>query len=273
MGSYNLSCFVSGVTISPGDEIYFIPLRKRDKKYIPFHFFDVTELYIPASMPIKAIYDDYGNIIPEESEYTKVLINHFQGKYTLAQICDPEINLFDGGCYAHKEIYESLFIYLNDCNGKSQDNNNFTGQFNLWKKTIKQEFETGERLINLFKKGLPNQTNPDEIKYFEDEIQKYENRVKTFDFGFMSSAGFFSFDSFAGNNFKELKIYHRGLYEGTLNPVEIINFINFICNLHTVSKMLLPAVLGQQCGNPYMTKKLLNLSKKINQSKIRKVEK
>ena len=278
MGSYNLSCFVSGVTIAPGDEIYFIPLLKNKsvESSKDFYYMDGTEFFIPASMPIKAIYDDYGSIIPEESEYTKVLVNHLQGNstYTLADICNSENDFFEGGCYVHKEIYESLFVYLNDFNGKAADHTNFAAKFDLWKQAISYEIEHNKKMIELLKQNPDTITDPEELKYRETEIINCENKLTNFDFGYLPGAGFFSFDTIAGaGRFSKLKIYLKDLYYEKLNPSEIINFINFICNLYSVNKILIPAVLGEQCGNPYMTRKLLNVSEKINQSKIKKVEK
>lgn len=84
MGSFNISCAVSHLTISPGDKCVFIPLRPikyradRDRQ----GGFIVTNngacaVYRPATMPIYGTYDDYGNLRDIEENVTTEALKEY----------------------------------------------------------------------------------------------------------------------------------------------------------------------------------------------------
>jgi len=272
MGSYNISCFVSGVTISQGDTIYFIPLKaNKDFKTISgnFSFMSVDDIYLPAAVPIKGIYDDCGSFIPEKSLYTEILEKKFN--LPIEKICDIETGCFHAGCYVHAEIYESMQIYRESWNGKLADHNDFNVKFNQWKKAITDEIKHHEKMIRLGKLTLRNYSLAGEEKEFaEEEIEKSEKSIKSFSFGYVPTAGIFEFNSTLHPRYSEFAMYRRDLYYGTLPTNEIINCMNFITNLYSISKTLQPSLMGEQCGNPYMTKKMLQIATKINNNKIKK---
>lgn len=60
MGSFNVSCCVSHLTIAPGDPAVLLPLRKSDYFFKDFGtVFDAPFVMYP---PIKGVYDDYGRL-------------------------------------------------------------------------------------------------------------------------------------------------------------------------------------------------------------------
>ena len=63
MGSFNVACSVSNLTIHEGDEVVFIPLITSGFPYPPAsRLIYPTVYYRPFSLPIRGVYGDYGRI-------------------------------------------------------------------------------------------------------------------------------------------------------------------------------------------------------------------
>jgi len=74
MGHWSVYCGISNITITMGQEIVILPIRKNES-------YNVYTSYVPASLPIFGTYDDYGGI--EDIERTKgveMLEKHFNCK-------------------------------------------------------------------------------------------------------------------------------------------------------------------------------------------------
>lgn len=90
MGSFNMSCGLSGASISPGDRVMFVPLKNarypQSLKQIETIFED---FYEPSGLPIYGKYDDYGRI----DDGTDITTN---GQCFIADIVDKCIERYDG---------------------------------------------------------------------------------------------------------------------------------------------------------------------------------
>lgn len=62
MGSFNVSCGISGASISSGERTGMVPIIPQKFKYVSKWFFGGCDRYIPVSPPIYGIYNDYGNL-------------------------------------------------------------------------------------------------------------------------------------------------------------------------------------------------------------------
>lgn len=75
MGEFAQTCAISGLPIEGGDEIRYILLTENPyNKYV----FKMTDLYFPRSIPIKGIYNDYGNIEEETGVALKIIPETFK---------------------------------------------------------------------------------------------------------------------------------------------------------------------------------------------------
>jgi hypothetical protein len=80
MGSFNVACSVSHMSISPGMPIAYIPLEpnrfvpKIEENPIRFMIYP-GDFYIPATLPIFGEYGDYGQIANiEESDNIGIIL-------------------------------------------------------------------------------------------------------------------------------------------------------------------------------------------------------
>lgn len=129
MGSFNVACSISSLSISAGTEVVFFPLlpirygnsRLENAKYLIYP----NCYYQPFSLPIKGRYNDYGSVESiEEDENTKA-IETFFGIGIEAFIehigdgCPKSIKDEDkreiyqqlSGMFVHREIYEELIAF------------------------------------------------------------------------------------------------------------------------------------------------------------------
>lgn len=125
MGSFNVSCGVSGLSISEGDPVAFFPLKRRDgaehvrtdcanivTNYGPF------ALYNCKTLPIFGKYADYGRIDVKEDQNTKIIEKHFdasgdpvtEGGAFIHQIVGAWTEFESGypGMFIHGEVYRGL---------------------------------------------------------------------------------------------------------------------------------------------------------------------
>ena len=104
MGSFDVACSVSRITINGGDPVAYFPLEKYKYCYDPAAPNNMLIYpwcyYVPVSLPIFGEYFDYGFIDEiEENASTKALEKHF--KCTIKNIvgaeghCPPFIVILD----------------------------------------------------------------------------------------------------------------------------------------------------------------------------------
>ena len=92
MGSFNTTCFASRQTIAPRDECYVLPVIQA-RGYRPVDvefrgekhaFYGVActscypaALWTPYGGFIEAVYDDYGQVVPKDTEINRIRLLHF----------------------------------------------------------------------------------------------------------------------------------------------------------------------------------------------------
>ena len=69
-------------------------------------------------------------------------------------------------------------------------------------------------------------------------------------------------------DFEHFKMYKKSLYYNELSVYSFIAFFNFMRNLYSISTPLAPVLGGEQHGNHYMAKKLLEVSQSILDKKL-----
>lgn len=86
MGSFNLNCTITGVTISPGDDIVIIPLMPSngisDKPHViqsGVSLYSTVDYFQPFCLPLFGEYDDYGSIENIREDENTAAIEGFFG--------------------------------------------------------------------------------------------------------------------------------------------------------------------------------------------------
>lgn len=133
MGSFSLSCGVTGLSITAGDKCVMLPITAnvspflslngpkvipkatmRTSAYIVYN----SDLWVPAMLPIHGEYDDYGGLEEVvEDDNTRVLEERYglTIEEIISIICDGRNDLYDSYSetyevfFEHKDEYEELF--------------------------------------------------------------------------------------------------------------------------------------------------------------------
>ncbi len=113
MGSFNVACSVSNISICSGDPVAFIPLEVA--KY-PYRIGDGNHtliyshcFYAPATMPIFGNYDDYGgveNIIRDEN--LKIIEKFFGHTINSVRGIEDLGKPVSSGMFIHKKIFDCM---------------------------------------------------------------------------------------------------------------------------------------------------------------------
>lgn len=78
MGSFNVSCFLSSLSISPAEKVSLFPIVKANKTN-NIYSYDTQNFYIPYLLPIEGTYDDYGNLADIVSNKNTRLLEKYFG--------------------------------------------------------------------------------------------------------------------------------------------------------------------------------------------------
>lgn len=128
MGSFSLSCGVTGLSITAGDKCVMLPITAnvspflslngpkvvpkatmRTSAYIVYN----SDLWVPAMLPIHGEYDDYGGLEEIiEDDNTRVLEERYglTIEEIISIICDGRNDLYD----SYSETYEVFFGYKDE---------------------------------------------------------------------------------------------------------------------------------------------------------------
>lgn len=132
MGSFNVACSVSNISISVGTKVVFFPLLPRrfargnlthlqNEKYLIYP----NAYYQPFSLPIKGVYNDYGSVEEiEEDENTKAIEDFFGmniqdfvdgigERYTGSLENEEKEEIYEqlSGMFVHRAIYDELVAF------------------------------------------------------------------------------------------------------------------------------------------------------------------
>jgi len=142
MGSFNMVCAISRVSISPGDRVVLIPATKdwiyKEEGETECMIFPPSHIYFPSvsspgsglapvTLPIRGTYNDYGRIVPDEDPEHDALIQKAFG-VTLNEIAEfavdglhkeskiePLLERFPGrvfGVYILEEVYDAASVFM-----------------------------------------------------------------------------------------------------------------------------------------------------------------
>lgn len=129
MGSFNVACSVSHLSIDPGEKVVFIPLLPRSLRYYPeepsildhiSYFTYPHDYYNPFCLPIKGEYGDYGvlqNIVRDETvetieKFFGISIEQFIDSVTGRKgMTDTYSGMFEAYSLYQKEIKDYHFPF------------------------------------------------------------------------------------------------------------------------------------------------------------------
>ncbi|KKN06306.1 hypothetical protein LCGC14_1078610 [marine sediment metagenome] len=257
MGSFNVACSISNVSIGAGDPVAYIPLEKARYRY---HIGDGNDMliythcfYAPVTLPIFGEYDDYGRVENIEKNRNTEIIEEFFGipidKVISIKEKGPAVGTISSGMFVHRKIYDIMVkkcSIANEWGGIScpifaePRDNPMLALTNELERYLKEV----EKNIKMF-----------------DDCYRILGRDKEHDRGnhFLSSiSSIFVFRDYEVFN----DIYQPKMRQGELKD-EIIEFVLFECGMGATNNFYFPAMNGYQCGNLYASKILYWESLKI----------
>jgi len=254
MGSFNVACSISNISIGYGDDITYIPLEV--SKY-PYKIGDGNNLliyshcfYSPVTLPIFGSYDDYGRIENIKRDTNVEIIEaYFDEKIEdICGIYDHDVKPISSGMFIHREIFD---ILVEKCS-----------QVDEWGK---KNFDSEENyLSNYFDKFIKSIRQAKEFhkEYSKDVI--INNRRIGWELWLSGE----SHNIFNFRDYWEFRnIYFPQIENGKLKE-ELIQFIMFEAGMFAVNRFYFPAMNGYQCGNHYASKLLYKKAISIMKEKI-----
>lgn len=253
MGSFDVACSISRITINPGDPVAYMPLELYRYAYDPGAANNTLIYqwcyYEPVCLPIMGEYYDYGFIDAiEKNSSTKAVEKHF--KCPIEVVIGANGQLPCSGMFVHKEIYQVMV----------------DSQIGVWGK---KENPTRERFYKQYDKAkaamkalrdIPKQKKGEEWDMkFNNTIEKYEAGES------MMVIGFREFKTF-------MKIYTPFISRGWMRK-EMADFLCFIRSMGTANAHFFPTANGYQWGNHYGNKVIHEKALEILNKKIEQNEK
>ncbi len=249
MGSFNVACSVSRISIGCGDPVVYIPLATAE-----YHnkIGDGNNLliyshcqYQPVSMPIFGEYDDYGRVGNiRETEVTKRLEEFF--KMNIDDIIGIDLmpRPISSGMFVHGDVFAHLV----------------KTQFDEWGK------RSGDFVDS--PKGLLKDLRESRAECAKELREMAELEMSSLiDYTIDGQMGRFSFRDYPA--FK--KIFRKMIMDGMLEK-EVVEFILFEARMYACNVHYAPAMNGYQCGHKYASRELYKVSGRIVREKIRKQE-
>lgn len=256
MGSFNVVCSISSISIDCGDDVVYIPLEV--SKY-PYKIGDGNStliylycFYSPVTLPVFGSYDDYGRIgdIKRDANI-EVTEAHFDEK--IEDVCgmyDREVRPVSSGMFIHREIFDTL---VEKCS-----------QVDEWGK---RDSESGEDyLSNHFDKFVENIQQAKEFhKKHSANVIISGRRIGWELWLSGESHNIFNFR----NYWRFREIYFPQIENGKLKK-ELVQFVKFETGMFAVNRFYFPAMKGYQHGNVYASKLLYEKAASIMREKSRK---
>lgn len=239
MGSFNVACSMSSISIGYGDDIVYIPLEV--SKY-PYKIGDGNNFliypwcfYSPVILPVFGSYNDYGRIedIKRDTNVETVEAYFNEKIEDICGIRERDIKPISSGMFIHRDIFDTL---VKECSQVDERR--------------KKESESKEdHLSNHFGKFLED---IQQAKAAEEEHKIYSGvRGSGWELRLHEAHNIFNF-----RDYKEFrKIYFTQIESGGLKE-ELIQFVMFEAGMVAVNRFYFPAMNGYQCGNHYASKLL-----------------
>ena len=282
MGSFNVACSVSNISINCGDEAVFIPLELAKHPYGigdgNCHLIYANAFYIPATLPLFGTYADYGTLDVEEtasSKFIKDKLNIKEWNHIMPCVEDKNSPV-KSGMYLHRKVYDALADNkMFDEWGKENtaighwntEENSMVDYYDAGRKSMKEKMELNENHIRNFTKYLKDEKEKSEILELEhclDNCKKQRDNIEDL---YLDNSNWFTFNDYVTFS----KLYRPEVIDGNFKE-ELINFANFQSALGATNNIFFPTQNGYQCGNPYMSKKVLETSLDVANSQIKQQE-
>ena len=277
MGSFNVACSVSNISLGCGDPAVYIPLEV--SKY-PYKIGDTNNMliythcfYSPMTLPLFGEYNDYGVLDIEEDENSKLVKEKFEIKDWDEMFSEKT----PSGMFIHRAVYDVLFSkHYSEYEGKKQlpfygvtsMTDEFKKHISKLKENIDEEKSERTKWMELHEE-LKTERIKDMSKIFKDKNYhplKYYDKYPFWNRGGISSI--FKFDNYDEFN----KLYQPEFLKGRFEK-EAINFLLFECGLAAVNSFYFPACNGYQHGNPWMSRVLYRTANKLMNDKIKEIKK
>lgn len=268
MGSYNISCFVSKVTIDDGDDVIIFPLKSNtERSGFDQHLWSVSDLFIPQTFAIPATYDDCGSFRFKREDIDNILI--LEGHYNckIEDLIDIENEKFDGLAVMHKSIYETLIKQgLVDYNGKP-DKLNFESKYDSYCSEFAEGRKAHEEEKIYWNKVAIDRTKTSKDRAYAKEVlvrcQAVDDGERPMLIGGTSGV------IYQFRDFENINVVYGRLIDDPKCGQSAIDFAKLIRNMYSSGLNFTPSLMGSQCGNLYMNKLILNASKKIVMNKLK----
>lgn len=254
MGSYDVACSVSRMTINCGDPVAYFPLEVAKYPYeIEAHNNTLIYpwcYYIPMTLPIFGSYNDYGRIgyVNKKDENIKTIEKYF--KCSIDDIADNcRVGKFSSvGMFVHKEIFDCMVENQIDDWGSTKTGKGFGTrsryfygkEYDKIRKKLVEDRELDKEIKKLDKKIEKSGTKED-IKLKDDLYLKtlMRNLSRNED-GFLIHREYKKFN----------EIYKSCIEEGKLKK-QLIDMKFFETALFYANVHYFPAANGCQWGNHY----------------------
>lgn len=242
MGSFNVACSVSQLSLNCGDPAVFIPLAEDPYSYTiggGNHTLIYTHcFYGPIILPIFGDYNDYGTLDTRDVTLSEAELE-ILGLDEVSDLFGPGVKM-DSGMFVHREIYDALATNYIDEWGK-EERSPLMSELSLseeFDKFIKDIEEERELWAPIFK---------DDNKY----SISHSHRV----FNFRDWPTF-------------QKLYLENVILKGLRKNDFVNFVSFTMGLGAVNGFFFPACNGYQHGNKYMNRVLYKKALEITERDI-----
>jgi hypothetical protein len=265
MGSFDVACSVSRITINPGDPVAYFPLEPYKYAYeieaannmliYPWCY------YVPITLPIFGEYFDYGYIDEIEKNNSKTAIKaiekHF--KESIRCVVGGEGELPCPGMFVHRDIYQTLVDNQIDDWGKTELKDD-DGYGKPSRKLLSKRYNDVREALKK-RKAIPKKLDHKDKWKSEFDIPMADYKIDEVEREF----GFRDFKTFQ-------KIYRPYIHRGWLRN-QLIDFLYFNYSLNYANVHFFPAQNGYQSGNHYGNIIVHQKAVEILSRKIEEIEK
>ena len=277
MGSWNISCFISGISIGGCEDVYYIPLALNSepdtslKHAAKYGLMYPTNFYSPATFPILGKYDTYGGL---EDIVRDKNVEHLEKVYKMPieKILSNESKLFDGGVFVIKEIYDTMVFNFVGEYGPSKNKTyevdervKKCGNYGYLVKSAIKRRVTSIKQYKLIKsrKDQPQEVINECIRLIRKEAEEIRDIRGSFDVEFRLDGGVL-FPLMP----KIKELYFNKIVNGTFSQ-QLLDINMLYIAMYATGKQYFPTVNGLQGGNDYMVKKLAMVTNKFLTARIK----
>ena len=252
MGSFNVACSFSNISIDDGDPVVYFALE-------PYKYGNKIGdgnntliyphcIYVPVTMPIFGLYDDYGRIgYIEKTKAVEITESFFD--MDIKNICSLEKmpKPCSSGMFVHRHIFDHfLNVSLDDGNKTYLTREELLSELGDCVEKAQAVLKMSKRIEKITELG-------------NEHTDIWPPLIG-------ESLGVFSFRDYQTFN----EIYRPHIVNGTLIE-SVVDFRMFVGAMFDCNRFFFPAMNGYQFGNPYMSKELCKVTNKILDDKIKKL--